>query len=383
MKKLIEQEQSSPLDFCLLDSSPEYRLSRFERLTLLGGQELEKAIHWVAQQFAQFSDQRPLMPLDLEACFEAAQFYTRSEIQDNPAAYFEAPEKMPAVEEFAVHGLADGNILDLRFKSPFQVKNPAYREQYEAFEENKYVYARLWKHDLPARSTVIAVHGWTMGDQRLNSLAFLPGVFYRLGMDVALIELPFHGRRKPAARGRGELFDHLFPSLDMARTNEALVQSIADLRALRMYLEFKGARNIGCMGMSLGAYISALWASFDQLRFCIPIVPLVEMAEVAWTFMSKDPSFKEYCKQGLSLDLLRSIYALHCPLTHQLAIDPKQVFMVAGIGDKLVPARQPKLLWQHWRTPTLRWMTGGHVAHFRKSKTFSEIEEFLRTLDCI
>src|SRR5690606_10870226 len=120
---------------------------------------------------------------------------------------------------------------------------------YSTVAENQVSYVRLWEHTerLESRPTLVAIHGWTMGDQRVNSIAFLPGLFFSLGCNVALVELPFHGRRKPASPDGHAVF----PSADPVRTVVAMAHALYDLRSLVHYLKGRGHSRISCVGMSL------------------------------------------------------------------------------------------------------------------------------------
>lgn len=371
-------------DYCFLNSSPDYRLSSFERLTLLGGIELERALQWAARQFSDFSYSGRLGELDLERLEAAASFYS-SGYGTDPASFFVRPPSPSPSREVPIHGLKDGEILDLEFESVYAPHFPGAAATFDHYPENKTVYARWWRHEGIPRATIIALHGWTMGDQRLNSLAFLPGMFYRLGIDVVLVELPFHGRRKP--KDIGDL--SLFPSADVVRTNEAMGQVISDLRQLRDLVASRAAiqgRNdheIGVIGMSLGAYAGALWASLDPLSFCIPIVPLASMSDLAWRIVSSEPEYVPLLERGLSRELLERVYNVHAPLAHRLKIPTNRALIIAGHGDLMVPPMQPKMLAEHWGNPEIYWFHGGHAAQFRRSRAFGEICAFLRRLNFI
>lgn len=366
-----------PADYCLCEGSPDQRLSRFERLTLTGGSDLEKALEWVAKQFESFRFPTQLGGLDLQRFSEAAAFYADERWLKNPASFFVAPTSAPTVRETLIHGLKDGVVVDLEFTSSHQPMYPGYAALRDANPENQQVHVRWWRHDSGSTGTVVAIHGWTMGDQRVNSLIFLPGILYRMGLDVALVELPFHGRRSPKAV---EGAPSLFPSTDVVRTNESIAQAISDCRELLLYLRNHGAKDIGVIGMSLGGYLSALWASLDRLAFCIPIVPFASMAEVGWEVLTRSPNFAELRGQGLEFEMLESVYHLHSPLTHTLKLDRERAMIIAGIGDEIVPPRQPKLLWQHWRHPAMFWFNGGHVAQVRRAQAFGEMLGFLERL---
>ncbi|MCB0333523.1 MAG: alpha/beta hydrolase family protein [Bdellovibrionales bacterium] len=363
--------------FCFLDTSDEYRLSTFERLTLTGGGELERAIRWLSSQFGKLPVGDPTIDFNRKLFEQSYQFYTSQRWMNSPEDFFVSPTEAPTVSERCLHKLADGEVVDLEYASQYRVQFRPYASTFKKFKENGRVHVRLWRHRERARCTVVAIHGWTMGDQRLNSLAFLPGMFYNRGLDVALIELPFHGRRKPKVSVAGEL---LFPSANIARTNESMGQVISDLRQLHLYLKESGTNDIGLVGMSLGAYIAALWCSLGFLDFCIPVVPLVSLAEVAWDVLHEFDRFSLFERAGISLEVLEQVYHIHSPLAHHPKISPRRVLILAGLGDSIVPPGQPKLLWQHWGMPTLYWMRGGHVAQLQRSRGYKEIVAFLGRL---
>ena len=361
-------------DYCIIDTPKQSRLSKFERLTLLGGDDLDRALQSLSEQFSCLSSVNQLGDLEIAALRSAAEFYGQEQWRARPALFYAEPKPPSQVTHTAVHGLSDGLIEDLTFVSCYQVRDPAFDAEYHAVPENLNVHARAWLHSAPSRGCVVALHGWSMGDQRVNSLAFLPGVFYQVGFDVVLFELPYHGRRR-----HGAAEAPLFPSANMVRTNEAIAQAISDLRELTIYLRSKGHSKIGCVGMSLGAYIGSLWASLDSLDFFVPIVPLCEMAEMAWAVLRNDARFSTWCAQGLSSELLHQIYAIHSPLSFASPATAREnIFIVAGIGDQIVPPRQPKLLWDHWKRPKMSWFGGGHAAQLKRREALEQVLEFVQ-----
>lgn len=368
----MRKKFNEPEDYCVLTGQSDKRLSNFERLTLVGGAELDKAVSWISKQFENFSTESGLQSIKPELLKEAINFYSR--YADNPAEFYGPPPPAPSdVQETVLHVLPAGQVTDLEFSSAWKPRFPDFSApSYES--SMRKVHARYWKHDTAPKATIIAVHGWMMGDQRINSLAFLPGLFYREGYDMLLLELPFHGRRKSEGK-------FLFPSGDFVLTNEVMGEVISNLRQLHALVRSRQSENtpIGPVGMSLGAYCSALWASLDHLDFVIPIVPLASMAELVWDIIGNRPEFKAIIDAGIDLKTLETIYKIHSPLSLKPATPIDNQFIVAGLGDKIVPSRQPKLLWDHWKRPKMYWFSGGHVAQFQGEKAFRQILDFLES----
>lgn len=364
-------KEKSAAEYCVLNAAPEHRLSHFERLTLLGGRELERALGWVARQFHSFSLDSHVGAIDIAAMREAAKFYGDPRWSQQSRPFFAPAQPPAAVEVVPVHGLAGGEVLDLHFQSGYRFQYPHSEQLAEQHPKNQTVHVRMWRHHQRGRPVVVAIHGWTMGDQRINSLAFLPGAFYRHGLDVAIIELPYHGRRA------GNDARSLFPSSDVVSTNESIGQAISDLRALKLWLEREGACDVGWIGVSLGAYVGALWSTLDRLAFAIAMVPLSNMAEAAWDYLSHQESFESLVASGLSRELMDSIYGLHSPLAAPGLLAPERSLILAGIGDHIVSARQAQQLHEHWGKPVLQWHDGGHGG-FTHSTAFEEVEAFLR-----
>jgi pimeloyl-ACP methyl ester carboxylesterase len=132
--------------------------------------------------------------------------------------------------------------------------------------------------------------------------------------------------------------------------------------------------------MSLGGYLAALWASLDPLAFCVPLVPLVSLAEVEWKLLQRRPHFEELNRIGLTHDLLDHIYSFHSPLALTPQIAKERLLLIAGIGDQIVPETQPQKLWEHWDKPEIHWLGGGHMTQFQRSEAFLAINRFLQRL---
>jgi len=353
-------------------------LSDVERLTRLGGSGLDRLLQRLGKSLASVTLDAFAPGLEVEAL--KRQHLALLELRGSGALgqLFKDQKGDTAPSVVPIHGFPVGGVYDLEFHSTFPAAEWAHDKEYNSLVNNQTSYVRLWEHDTPQvdRRTIVAIHGWTMGDQRLNSLAFLPGLFYRLGLDVVLVELPFHGRRRGAREGV------VFPSTDLALTNEALAQAIADLRSIRSIVERRSSTALGAIGMSLGAYVASLWAGLDKLAFCIPVVPLVSMSDLAWRLVGEKPHLGAEAA-GVTKEVLQEVFAHHCPLSFTPQTAGESAFIIASRDDSVVPATQPERLGAHWEGARLVWVDGGHEALFQRSQAFSRAIEFLSALGLI
>lgn len=277
-------------------------------------------------------------------------------------------------------GLRKGSrVIDLSYRSAFSPTFERYREEFGSYEANLSVHARLFTGDEP-RPIAILIHGWGGGNFWFEERAFPVHYLRRIGLDVVLFQLPFHGNRAPA---QAPTSGALFPSPHVVRTNEAFGQAISDLRALARYLRSeRGAPSVGVMGMSLGGYTSALWASLDDdLSFSVPIIPAVSMSDLMWRHGSDSPMRRRAQKVGVGRELLGDVFAPHCPLDLAPQLSRDRLMIVAGRGDRIAPPDQAERLWKHWDRPKMFWFPGGHLAQVGRGDAFRAIRSFLAGLE--
>lgn len=236
-----------------------------------------------------------------------------------------------------------------------------------------------WRHE-PGRplGTVVALHGFTMGRPRIDASMLLAKQWYRRGLDVALVTLPYHGARTPPeARFSGEHF--AVP--DVARLGEAVREAMYEIRLVTHWLREESGRPVGLLGFSLGGYLTALAASLDEaLDFAIPMVPPVCIGDLAWRFFSRTRHHREGGESVLSQDELRRAFRVHSPLAHPLRLPVDRVMIVAGRGDRIVPPEHPSALHEHWGRPEIHWFSGSHLAPFGRGHVTRAILTHLRSI---
>jgi len=285
-------------------------------------------------------------------------------------AFFPPPPEAQVAEQPVGARAGAERVVDLTFASSYRVFDDVYRDKYEAYRENATAHTRLYTRG-SARPVVICLHGWGGGTFWLEERAFLVSYLLRIGLDAALFQLPFHADRTPAQVRRS---GQLFPGQHVVRTNEAFGQAIHDLRALARYLRERGAPHVGVIGMSLGGYTTALWATVDsELAFAFPIIPAVSMSTLMWRHGERSPARLRAERAGLSQSLLDRAFAIHSPLTRPVLLPAERLLIVAGRGDRITPPDQARALWRHWNKPPIHWFPGGHLAQVGRGNAFRAI----------
>jgi hypothetical protein len=357
------------------------KLSNWESFSLLEEGKIARALSRIAGKFSAACLKDVAFESDLSGIEDALAFYRDNQFEKHPADFFRQPQGIPKVIVSDPCALTCGEVVDLAFETSFEPTYGPFAQEFSQCCENKIAYARMWRHPQgESLGTLVAIHGWMMGDSRLSAVTLVPGYFYRLGLDVILYELPYHGRRVPACQQEASLF----PSFNVARTNEGFAQAISELRSLTLWLKSQNDNPVGVIGLSLGGYTAALWASLEKLAFAILVAPLVSMAEVAQALLATQDDKLRHAANGvldrLTLEQLREGYAVHCPLSYQPKVELERLMIIAGLADDLVPLAQPEQLWQHWNKPIIQWLRGGHLGQVVEQSTLGHVHEFLQTL---
>ncbi|MEM7605316.1 MAG: alpha/beta hydrolase family protein [Myxococcota bacterium] len=212
----------------------------------------------------------------------------------------------------------------------------------------------------------------------LNEWYFALPWFYRMGCDVALFTLPFHGQRQ----GRLSPFSgHGFFAGGPSRFNEAVAQSVMDLRILSRWLrEERGAPGVGVAGVSLGGFTSAILACVDDtLTFSIPNVPIISVADLVLEWEPVGTALRSILRAtGRDIVDARRLLAVSCPLTYEPKVPTERRMIVGGVGDRLAPPKHSRLLWEHWGDSPIHWFPGSHLVHLDRGGYLEEMARFLR-----
>jgi pimeloyl-ACP methyl ester carboxylesterase len=274
----------------------------------------------------------------------------------------------------------DGVCDDLSFESPYVPANPRERAGYLRHRANRIARVRHWRHTDGPRPTIVAIHGFSADLYALNEWFFALPWLYKMGFDVCLFTLPFHGPR----RTRYSAFSgHGFFAGGVNRINEAFGQAVFDFRILLDHLERRlGVRSVGVMGVSLGGFTSALLASVEpRLRFAIPNVPVASVPDLAEEWEPIGTMIRTALRaHGMTLRDARHMLAVSCPLTYAPVLPSERLFVIGGVGDRLAPPKHSRLLWDHWGRCRVHWFPGSHLVHLDRGAYLRQIARFLRDI---
>lgn len=289
----------------------------------------------------------------------------------SPDAFF-APPPAPRVEEWWVRRLpGDGEVVDLTWESGWVPYDVAGREAYLRFEENRIAHARLLRHATPA-PTIVCLHGYRAGVHRFEEVAWRARWLYsRLGLDVALVTLPFHALRAP--RGR---FAPVFPSMRTARTVEGFGQAVWDVRSLIAWLRARGAPRLGVAGMSLGGYTAALMATIEpRLDWVILFIPLADLTDVAAEHEALRGEEIPEPVRAAGKSALRLVR----PLVRTPVVPGDRMLVVAAEGDRITATHtHAERLAAHFGAPLVAF-PGGHLLQFGRRAGLKAMERLIRS----
>lgn len=266
----------------------------------------------------------------------------------------------------------------LSFASNYRTLNPALQEKFDQLTRNNTVWAQYWRHGDKPRPTLCVIHGFILDAYSINSRFFHLNKFFEQGYDIVLYTLPFHGARK---QYWAPYSGHGVFSYGVCHLNETVLQGVHDFRLLLNWLESQGVKKTGVTGISFGGYTSALLAATEErLQFSIPIVPVASMTDVILQWAPAAPLIKIGLRiAGISIVQARHVMAIQSPLTWTPKLAKDRLMIVGGAGDRVVPPKHSRLLWDHWEHPRLHWFPGNHIIHLDQGVYIKDMERFIRS----
>jgi len=287
------------------------------------------------------------------------------------AELFPEPRAPKLVERW-VRPLTGGEVVDVSWPSQYRAIHDNHRATLRRCPENRFCHARWFRHETP-RSALICLHGWGAGSFRVEEFAYqVPWLFSR-GMDVVIMNLPFHGRRRP--RGRRT---PMFPNPDPVRTNEGFAQAVLDIRSLVAYLRRHGAPRIGLTGMSLGGFTTSLTCTVEkELDFAVPVIPFASLPALIWRHARGTPALVKAKQAGLGPSRFAAAFAPTTPVKRTPTIASERVLIIAGERDRVTPVNHAHWLKRHFDGAELTTFPGAHIAQVGRRAIFKGLVEHM------
>jgi hypothetical protein len=312
---------------------------------------------------------------DIPALRAAAAPFLSGDLRDDPRRYFafiDGPPDRLVSETGYRRRVAGGRIVGRRFASRYR----PYLDSPSMLRDD-HILVEHWMHEsTPPRATLLALHGFSMGQPRIDAWAMFAASWFTRGLDVALLTLPYHGARTPP----GALFSgQRFADPSPAALNEAVRRAIYEVHAVSGWLRAQSDAPVGLLGLSLGGFLSALMAGLtEDLAFVIPMVAPACLGDLAWHFVGRGENRGQ--RPVYSYDELRLMFRVHSPLSFPLRVARERVLVIGGRGDRIVPPEHPYALWRHWGEPRIHWFSGSHLAPFGRDRIVAAVDEHLRGL---
>jgi hypothetical protein len=309
----------------------------------------------------------------------AEDFFEKEGFLDAPLRYHRTPPRLesPDLCSASSHGL---RYTHLSFESGYEpLPGEPGRDRWLGYEQNRTAHAWMMQHPGPPRPWILCLHGYRMGVPLVDLAGFRAmWLHHKLGLNVLLPVLPLHGPRMKGSRsGDG------FLTGDYMDTLHVQAQAMWDLRRLLSWVRLQDAPAAGAYGLSLGGYTAALLACLEADLDCvvagIPATCFVRLAD------AHIPRLVHWMTEFVGLDWqgIRNVMRVVSPLAMPVRVAWENLFLFAGIADRLVPKEHVLDLWYHWDRPRILWYEGGHVS-FRWEKPVKKLlKEALRSTGMI
>ena len=303
----------------------------------------------------------------IEALARVGATYGAPELIADPERFFPVPPSIAPNERPLCALPWGGEAVELSWPSAFTPFDAVAGAPYVANVPNRTAYARLYG-GRAGRPVAILIHGYMSGQWAFEERAWPIRWLNRRGLDVALVVLPFHGVRAREGGGAPP-----FPGGNPSVTNEGFRQVVTDLRSLTRVLRDRGARSVGVMGMSLGGYSTALFATVERdLAFAAPLIPLVSVAD----FARDQGRLGTGERAELQHAALEAANRVVSPLARPTRLPSERVLIVAAEDDRVTPIAHAERLARHFDAPLLR-LRGGHLVQTWRAAAFRAVGRML------
>lgn len=238
-------------------------------------------------------------------------------------------------------------VSALRFPTPLNSPDPV----------NNTVHAEYFQpRGEGARAGVVVLH--ILGADFALS-RYLAARLADQGVAALFVKLPYYGERRAQDDAR-------FLSNNLPRSVFAMRQAVCDIRRAASWLQSRpeiDPKRLGITGISLGGILSALSAGVDS-RFSQAALLLAggNLAEILWTMPEARRYRSAWIAMGGTKATLAAITRPYDPLRFAPNLQGRDILMIAGRVDEVVPPACTEELWRSAGRPPLIWYDCGHYS---------------------
>ena len=277
---------------------------------------------------------------------------------EDPASYHLTPP--PIDGAVLTRGRVPGiGYESLRFESGYapHAGEPG-RERWLGYEANETGWAWVLRHPGAPRPWLLCIPGYRMGTPLVDFAGFRARWLHRrLGLNVLIPVLPFHGPRRVGRRSGDGYF-----AGDFIDTVHAQAQALWDVRRLLGWIREQDAPCIGVHGVSLGAYTTALVAANEPDLDCVIAgIPAADFSRLAKSHVP-DAILWAAERLGLSFERIADLLQVVSPFSFEPRVPRERCYLYAGLVDRLASPEHALELWEHWGRPRMSWYNGSHIS---------------------
>jgi dienelactone hydrolase len=238
------------------------------------------------------------------------------------------------------------DVYRLQFPSPVKSPHP----------ENNTVYAEYYRPRKQGPVPGVIVLDVTGGDQTLSRS--IATYLAQKGIAGLFVQMAYYGPRRPP-NSRVRLL-----STDLKLTADAVRQTVLDLRCAAAWLASRPEiddQRLGIMGTSLGSLVGSLTAEMEpRFRRVAILLGGGGFVDAFW----EDPRAKPYRTAfellGGSKEKIAKILSPLDPLTCAANLKDRQLLIMAGKRDEILPPRMAEALWRASGKQKLVWFDCTH-----------------------
>lgn len=271
---------------------------------------------------------------------------TSKDCLENPDLFYKMPDNVP---DFSIKKITDIDgveVVDVKFPSPVRTK----------YTKNNTVHGLYFKpHGKKDFATVILLHGW--GRRNLWKEKKIALMLANHNINCFILKLPFHFERAPEGTWSGEYSI----TGNIPRTVEGTRQLVTEVRIVSSWLRNQVERVV-ISGISLGGMMAHLAMAVESFDAGITILAGGNTAGIIWEGIATNSVRDDILKAGITREQANHIYQIIDPIKMAKYNKTKNLLMINGLYDEVMPVKYTKELWEALGMPKIRWYPCAHVS---------------------